>query len=128
MSAPTPVSALVHSSTLVTAGVYLLIRVIPGMGFEVGRGRIMVLLVFSLVTTVMAGFGACLEVDLKKVVALSTLRQLGVIMFSLSMGRYDLAFFHLVRHAMFKALLFVSVGRVIHGFDDSQELRNIRGL
>lgn len=82
----------------------------------------------ALFTISMAGFRACFEVDLKKVVALSTLSQLGVIMFSLRMGLYVLAFFHLMSHALFKALIFIRVGRVIHGFKDSQELRDISGL
>lgn len=127
MNAPTPVSALVHSSTLVTAGVYLLIRVYFGMA-EVPEVGSMVLMGVALFTINMAGFSACFEVDLKKVIALSTLSQLGVIMFSLRLGYYVLAFFHLISHAFFKALMFVRVGRVIHGFKDSQELRNIRGL
>ena len=126
MNAPTPVSALVHSSTLVTAGVYLLIRVFYGM--EVESVGVLLLLWVSLFTMNMAGFRACFEVDLKKVVALSTLSQLGVIIFSLRLGYYVLAFFHLIRHALFKALIFVRVGRVIHGHKDSQELRDIRGL
>lgn len=76
----------------------------------------------------MAGIRAYYEVDMKKVVALSTLSQLGIIIFSLSLGYYCLAFFHLVSHALFKALLFVSVGCVIHSHSDWQDFRAIGGL
>lgn len=127
--APTPVSALVHSSTLVTAGVYLLIRFFVCVGgVEAGGVVSKFLLVVSLVTVLVSGVGACVEVDLKKVVALSTLSQLGVMMFALGIGAYELAFFHLVTHALFKALLFLRVGRVIHSSSGSQELRDIGGL
>lgn len=129
MRAPTPVSALVHSSTLVTAGVYLLIRLLCRLGDLVLRGFISgLLLTVSLVTIIIAGLSGCFEVDLKKVVALSTLRQLGIMIFSLSIGYYGLAFFHLVRHALFKALLFLRVGRALHMFSSSQELRDYGGL
>lgn len=127
--APTPVSALVHSSTLVTAGVYLIIRLLMGVGeLQVGGFVRRFLLVASLLTNVMAGVRACFEVDLKKVVALSTLRQLGIIVMSLAMGYYSLAFFHLITHALFKSLMFIRVGRVIHLFNDSQDLRDMGGL
>lgn len=129
MRAPTPVSALVHSSTLVTAGVYLLIRLLCRIGDLVLRRLISgLLLTVSLVTVIISGLSGCFEVDLKKVVALSTLRQLGIIIFSLRIGYYGLAFFHLVRHALFKALLFLRVGRAIHMFRSSQELRDYGGL
>lgn len=127
ISAPTPVSALVHSSTLVTAGVFVLIRVVPNIrvGCRVGGGWLLLVSVFTLC---MAGVSACVELDLKKVVALSTLSQLGVIMFSLRLGYCSLAFFHLLRHALFKSILFVSVGCVIHGFGDGQDFRVVGGL
>ena len=76
----------------------------------------------------MAGVSACFELDIKKIVALSTLSQLGVMMFSLSIGYCSLAFFHLIRHALFKALLFISVGCVIHNHNDWQDFRSVRGL
>lgn len=82
----------------------------------------------SVFTVFVAGMGACSEVDMKKVVALSTLSQLGVMIFSLRLGFYSLAFFHLIRHALFKALLFVGVGCVIHGCGGWQDIRMIRGL
>lgn len=127
ISAPTPVSALVHSSTLVTAGVYFLIRVCLRVDRMPVVGSLLLLWV-GLFTINIAGFRACFEVDFKKVIALSTLSQLGVIIFSLRLGYYMLAFFHLMSHAFFKALIFISVGRVIHSLKDFQELRDIGGL
>jgi NADH-ubiquinone oxidoreductase chain 5 len=97
MAAPTPVSSLVHSSTLVTAGVYLLIR----FNFLIKLNYY--LLIFSLLTMLMSGLRALFETDMKKVIALSTLSQLGVMMFSLSVGIKELAFFHLMTHALFKS-------------------------
>nr|YP_009740453.1 NADH dehydrogenase subunit 5 [Salina celebensis]QID03180.1 NADH dehydrogenase subunit 5 [Salina celebensis] len=122
MAAPTPVSALVHSSTLVTAGVYLLIRFsellsVSNFMFLVG--------VF---TMFMSGLGANFETDLKKIIALSTLSQLGVMMMILSLGSSELAFFHLLSHALFKSLLFLCAGSFIHSMGDTQDIRNLGGL
>ncbi len=123
IAAPTPVSALVHSSTLVTAGVYLLIR----FG-TFNEGRISIYLFFiSVVTIFMSGLVAVFEYDLKKVIALSTLRQLAVIMFSISLGLYLIAFFHLIIHALFKAILFLCAGAMIHGQGGTQDIRNYGG-
>nr|YP_010049492.1 NADH dehydrogenase subunit 5 [Yuukianura szeptyckii]QPL15827.1 NADH dehydrogenase subunit 5 [Yuukianura szeptyckii] len=119
MAAPTPISALVHSSTLVTAGVYLLIR------FHLYLGINKYLMYISLLTLVMSGVGASYEFDLKKIIALSTLSQLGVMMFSLSVGMWELAFFHLISHATFKSLLFLCAGVYIHSFNDTQDIRGL---
>nr|YP_009235852.1 NADH dehydrogenase subunit 5 [Bactrocera umbrosa]AMD83707.1 NADH dehydrogenase subunit 5 [Bactrocera umbrosa] len=125
MAAPTPVSALVHSSTLVTAGVYLLIRFnILLSGSWLGD----LLLLLSGLTMFMAGLGANFEFDLKKIIALSTLSQLGLMMSILSMGFYSLAFFHLLTHALFKALLFMCAGAIIHNMNNSQDIRLMGGL
>ena len=121
MAAPTPVSALVHSSTLVTAGVYLLVRFGGGLGGAMGS---YILAVGSL-TIVIAGSAAIFETDIKKIVALSTLRQLGLIIAAVGMGLLNLAFFHLLTHAYFKALLFITVGNIIHLSRDHQDLRLI---
>nr|YP_009512588.1 NADH dehydrogenase subunit 5 [Gennadas parvus]AXJ93155.1 NADH dehydrogenase subunit 5 [Gennadas parvus] len=125
MAAPTPVSALVHSSTLVTAGVYLLIRF--SIILESSEAQVLLLLLSSL-TMFMAGLGANFEYDLKKIIALSTLSQLGVMMSILSLGYPDLAFFHLLAHALFKALLFMCAGSVIHSVKDYQDIRMMGGL
>nr|YP_009133004.1 NADH dehydrogenase subunit 5 [Graphium chironides]AKB92519.1 NADH dehydrogenase subunit 5 [Graphium chironides] len=125
MAAPTPVSALVHSSTLVTAGVYLLIRfnlMLVDMIF------LKFLLLLSGLTMMMAGITANYEFDLKKIIALSTLSQLGLMMSILSMGLSDLAFFHLLTHAMFKALLFMCAGAIIHMMNDIQDIRYMGGI
>nr|YP_009158973.1 NADH dehydrogenase subunit 5 [Prosopocoilus gracilis]AKN01392.1 NADH dehydrogenase subunit 5 [Prosopocoilus gracilis] len=124
MAAPTPVSSLVHSSTLVTAGVYLLIRFNFCMGESV---KIMLLFIASL-TMFMAGLGASYEYDLKKIIALSTLSQLGLMMSILAMGGYVLAFYHLLTHALFKALLFMCAGAMIHGLGNCQDIRFMGGV
>nr|AMP43723.1 NADH dehydrogenase subunit 5 [Dolichopus bigeniculatus] len=125
MAAPTPVSALVHSSTLVTAGVYLLIR-FNVLLCDTWAGSF--LLVVSGLTMFMAGMGANFEFDLKKIIALSTLSQLGLMMSILSMGFYKLAFFHLLTHALFKALLFMCAGAIIHNMNNFQDIRYMGGL
>lgn len=124
IAAPTPVSALVHSSTLVTAGVYLIFR------YE----NLLILININLLliglgslTIFMARVRAFFEIDIKKIVALSTLRQLGVIMSALGAGFYLLGFFHLLSHAFFKALLFIRAGNLIHSSERFQDLRVIGG-
>nr|YP_010946876.1 NADH dehydrogenase subunit 5 [Sorineuchora nigra]WGO57633.1 NADH dehydrogenase subunit 5 [Sorineuchora nigra] len=124
MAAPTPVSALVHSSTLVTAGVYLLIRFSPCFNTSL----FYILMFFSTVTMFMAGLGANFEYDLKKIIALSTLSQLGLMMSVLGLGYFNLAFFHLLMHALFKALLFMCAGVIIHCMSDAQDIRYMGGL
>nr|YP_010586401.1 NADH dehydrogenase subunit 5 [Nothopsyche ruficollis]UZZ44189.1 NADH dehydrogenase subunit 5 [Nothopsyche ruficollis] len=120
MAAPTPVSALVHSSTLVTAGVYLLIRFSPLLENTV---LFRVLMVIGMLTMFISGLGANFEFDLKKIIALSTLSQLGLMMCILGAGFSDLAFFHLLAHAFFKSMLFLCAGILIHSFNDIQDLR-----
>lgn len=124
IAAPTPVSSLVHSSTLVTAGVYLLIRFRPCLGSEICY----LLLFFRRITIFISGLGANYEFDLKKIIALSTLRQLGLIIRILCLGEYKLAFFHLLTHALFKALLFMCSGLIIHNLNSTQDIRFIGGL
>jgi len=123
IAAPSPVSALVHSSTLVTAGVYVLIRF---SGCLIG-GWYLFLGVVSSLTIFISAIRAVYEPDVKKVVALSTLSQLGVIMLAISVGAIRICFFHLVSHALFKALMFLCVGRVIH-FSGIQDLRYLGGF
>lgn len=123
IAAPTPVSSLVHSSTLVTAGVYLLIRC-----YSVLRSRDVILnalKILSLFTLLLARSAAIFCFDIKKIIALSTLSQLRVIMFALSHGLVFVSFFHLVIHALFKALLFLSAGAVIHSMIGSQDIRRM---
>nr|APX39385.1 NADH dehydrogenase subunit 5 [Longitarsus luridus] len=124
MAAPTPVSSLVHSSTLVTAGVYLLIR----FNFAFSENLMYFLLFISSLTMFMSGLGANFEFDLKKIIALSTLSQLGLMMSILALGSYKLAFFHLLIHALFKALLFMCAGNIIHSLSNYQDIRYMGGL
>nr|YP_009654804.1 NADH dehydrogenase subunit 5 [Leptoglossus membranaceus]QCI09358.1 NADH dehydrogenase subunit 5 [Leptoglossus membranaceus] len=121
MAAPTPVSALVHSSTLVTAGVYLLIR----FNELLSQFNMSFFLLLSMLTMFMSGLGANFEYDLKKIIALSTLSQLGLMMSILFMGYPVIAFFHLLTHAFFKALLFLCAGLIIHCMNDSQDIRHM---
>lgn len=121
MAAPTPVSALVHSSTLVTAGVFLLIRFF---------GRLSeffyfcpILFYWGVITSLMASLTALFENDMKKIIALSTLSQLGVIIFCLGLNQPYLTFYHLVTHALFKALLFICAGTFIHCNYNVQDIR-----
>nr|YP_010583750.1 NADH dehydrogenase subunit 5 [Sepia elegans]UXN83946.1 NADH dehydrogenase subunit 5 [Sepia elegans] len=126
MAAPTPVSALVHSSTLVTAGVYLFIRFYSYLGSYYWFSNFIVYI--SIMTTLMSGICALYEYDMKKIIALSTLSQLGVMMMSLGLGMPMLALFHLYTHAMFKALLFICGGNIIHSFEGKQDLRQISNI
>lgn len=126
MAAPTPVSALVHSSTLVTAGVFLLIRFYPFLSTYSNFN--LILLIFAVMTSLIAGLRANTECDIKKIIALSTLRQLGVIITSIALGFPKLALFHLLTHALFKALLFLCAGTLIHSHLHSQDLRFIGSL
>nr|UPL65721.1 NADH dehydrogenase subunit 5 [Enoplops sibiricus] len=121
MAAPTPVSALVHSSTLVTAGVYLLIR----FNFLLYQYNLSFFLLISMLTMFMSGLSANFEYDLKKIIALSTLSQLGLMMSILFMGYPIISFFHLLTHAFFKALLFLCAGLIIHCMNDSQDIRHM---
>nr|AYR05258.1 NADH dehydrogenase subunit 5 [Coleoptera sp. ACP-2013] len=124
MAAPTPVSSLVHSSTLVTAGVYLLIR----FNYSFSSMMMNILLIISVITMFMSGLGANFEFDLKKIIALSTLSQLGLMMSILSLGDYKLSFFHLLSHALFKALLFMCAGNIIHNLLNIQDIRYMGSL
>nr|UPL65553.1 NADH dehydrogenase subunit 5 [Artheneis intricata] len=124
MAAPTPVSALVHSSTLVTAGVYLLIR----FSEIIFSYDLSFFLLLSTLTMFMSGLCAVSEYDLKKVIALSTLSQLGMMMSILFMGYPLASFFHLLTHAFFKALLFLCAGMIIHCVNDNQDIRYMGGL
>jgi len=122
MAAPTPVSALVHSSTLVTAGVYLLIRM-NLIIIEINMSYL--LLILGIMTIIIAGLTAMLEIDIKKIIALSTLRQLGIMILILGVGNPMLSFFHLLSHAFFKAILFICAGIVIHNIKDYQDIRKM---
>nr|UXX50232.1 NADH dehydrogenase subunit 5 [Haemaphysalis concinna] len=120
MAAPTPVSSLVHSSTLVTAGVYLMIRF---NYLFLNNLNMMFLLKISLITMMMSGMNAYLETDFKKIIAFSTLSQLSMMMIITSLNMSELAFFHLVMHAIFKSMLFLCAGLIIHFMNGNQDVR-----
>nr|YP_010714148.1 NADH dehydrogenase subunit 5 [Plautia stali]WDD39711.1 NADH dehydrogenase subunit 5 [Plautia stali] len=124
MAAPTPVSALVHSSTLVTAGVYLLIR----FSELLYNYNLNYFLLISCLTMFMSGLSANFEYDLKKIIALSTLSQLGLMMSMLFMGYSIYAYYHMLTHAFFKALMFLCAGLIIHCMNDSQDIRHMGNL
>nr|WHS15591.1 NADH dehydrogenase subunit 5 [Physella acuta] len=126
MAAPTPVSALVHSSTLVTAGIYLMIRIMIISDFSEFTSSILVFL--GAVTSILGGSAAVFENDLKKIIALSTLSQLGVMMFTVGMGYPLLALFHLYMHALFKAMLFMAAGNILMISFGCQDLRLLGGV
>lgn len=125
IAAPTPVSALVHSSTLVTAGVYLLIRFNK---YLIMREFGSILITLSVLTIFISGLIANFEFDLKKIIALSTLRQLGLIIIILRIGFPILSYYHLLTHAIFKSLLFIRAGVIIHRIINNQDIRVIGGL
>lgn len=125
IAAPTPVSALVHSSTLVTAGVYLLIRF---NRYLIIREFRKILIILSVLTIFISGLIANFEFDLKKIIALSTLRQLGLIIIILSIGFPILSYYHLLTHAIFKSLLFIRAGIIIHSIINNQDIRLMGGL
>lgn len=124
ITAPTPISALVHSSTLVTAGVYLLIR----FNHLINKNFLFFLFILSTLTIFIAGISANFEFDLKKIIAISTLRQLGLIIITISLNLPKLTFFHLITHAIFKSLLFLCAGIIIHNYFNNQDIRFISFL
>nr|QWS05454.1 NADH dehydrogenase subunit 5 [Zecheuna tonkinensis] len=124
MAAPTPVSSLVHSSTLVTSGVYLLIR----FNYYIFYMDTFFLMFISLITMFLSGFSACVENDLKKIIAFSTLSQLSFMFIVLSFGSLILCFIHLLIHAIFKSMLFLCSGFFIHCFFGNQDIRFMGGL
>nr|AWN56257.1 NADH dehydrogenase subunit 5 [Euschistus heros] len=121
MAAPTPVSSLVHSSTLVTAGIYMLIRFIPLI--KLFNYMMLMLMYIGLITMMMAGMSAIFEFDLKKIIAYSTLSQLGLMLMILGFNNSNLAFFHLITHAMFKSMMFMCSGIIIHSMNNYQDIR-----
>lgn len=126
MEGPTPVSALIHAATMVTAGVFLLIRFSPVLEFS--PGVLGVVTVVGAFTALFAGTVGIFQNDLKRVIAYSTCSQLGYMVLACGLSNYSLALFHLLNHAFFKALLFLSAGSVIHALLDEQDMRRMGGL
>lgn len=126
MEGPTPVSALIHAATLVTAGVYLMLRSSPII--EYGPTVLVVITWVGALTAFVAATTGLLQNDLKRVIAYSTMSQMGYLFMAVGLSQYNAALFHLVNHAFFKALLFLAAGAVIHGMADQQDLRRLGGL
>lgn len=126
MEGPTPVSALIHAATLVTAGVYLMLRSSPII--EYGPTVLVVITWVGALTAFFAATTGLLQNDLKRVIAYSTCSQMGYLFMAVGLSQYNVALFHLVNHAFFKALLFLAAGAVIHGMADQQDLRRLGGL
>lgn len=126
MEGPTPVSALIHAATLVTAGVYLMLRSSPVI--EYGPTVLVVITWVGALTAFVAATTGLLQNDLKRVIAYSTMSQIGYLFIAVGLSQYNVALFHLVNHAFFKALLFLAAGAVIHGMADQQDLRRLGGL
>ena len=126
MEGPTPVSALIHAATMVTAGVYLLMRTSPLI--EYSSTVLILCLWLGAITTVFSSFIGLFQQDIKKVIAYSTMSQLGMMVIAVGLSSYNVALFHLVNHAFYKGLLFLGAGAVIHAVSDNQDFRKYGGL
>jgi NADH-ubiquinone oxidoreductase chain 5 len=126
MEGPTPVSALIHAATMVTAGVYILMRSSPLI--EYSSTVLMLCLWLGAITTVFSSLIGLFQQDIKKVIAYSTMSQLGMMVIAVGLSSYNIALFHLVNHAFYKALLFLGAGSVIHAVADNQDFRRYGGL
>src|SRR6201986_1961100 len=126
MEGPTPVSALIHAATMVTAGVYLLMRSSPLI--EYSSTVLMLCLYLGAITTVFSSLIGLFQQDIKKVIAYSTMSQLGMMVIAVGLSSYNIALFHLVNHAFYKGLLFLGAGAVIHAVADNQDFRKYGGL
>ncbi len=126
MAGPTPVSALIHAATMVTAGVYMIVRLNPL--FVVAPNTMMVIAVIGAATAVMAATIGLTQYDIKKVLAYSTVSQLGYMFLAVGVGAFGAGMFHLMTHAFFKALMFLGSGSVIHGMHEEQDIRKMGGL
>ena len=126
MEGPTPVSALIHAATMVTAGVFLVVRCSPI--FEFSQIALNTVAIIGMITAVFAASVALVQNDIKRIIAYSTCSQLGYMFFAAGVGAYHVAIFHLFTHAFFKALLFLGSGSVIHAFNDEQDIREMGGV
>jgi len=126
MEGPTPVSALIHAATLVTAGVYLLMRSSPLLEFS--PTALLCITFVGASTAFFAASTGLLQNDIKRVIAYSTCSQIGYLFIAVGISQYNVALFHLVNHAYFKAVLFLAAGGVLHSMADQQDLRRLGGL
>jgi NADH-ubiquinone oxidoreductase chain 5 len=126
MEGPTPVSALIHAATLVTAGLYLLLRSSPLL--EYSSTALLIITLTGATTAFLAATCGLVQNDLKRIIAFSTISQLGYMVMAVGLSQYNVALMHVINHAFFKALLFLGAGAVIHSFSDQQDIRRIGGL
>ncbi|MFD1629164.1 NADH-quinone oxidoreductase subunit L [Pseudopedobacter beijingensis] len=126
MAGPTPVSALIHAATMVTAGIYMIVR--SNILFALAPLTMDIIAIVGLLTAIIAAIIALTQTDIKKVLAYSTVSQLGYMFLGLGVGAFTGAFFHVITHAFFKALLFLGAGSVIHAMSNEQDMRNMGGL
>jgi len=126
MEGPTPVSALIHAATMVTAGVYLLIRTSPIIEFS--TTALLIILWLGGITTIFSSLIGLFQQDIKKVIAYSTMSQLGMMVIAVGLSSYNIALFHLINHAFYKGLLFLGAGAVIHAVSDNQDFRKYGSL
>jgi NADH-ubiquinone oxidoreductase chain 5 len=126
MEGPTPVSALIHAATLVTAGLYLLLRSAPLL--EYSSTALLIITLTGATTAFFAATCGLVQNDLKRIIAFSTISQLGYMVMAVGLSQYNVALMHVINHAFFKALLFLGAGAVIHSFSDQQDIRRIGGL
>ncbi|HWU33804.1 MAG TPA: NADH-quinone oxidoreductase subunit L, partial [Methylovorus sp.] len=126
MEGPTPISALIHAATMVTAGIFMVARMSPL--FEMSTTALSTVMVIGAITALFMGFLGIIQNDIKRVVAYSTLSQLGYMTVALGASAYSVAIFHLMTHAFFKALLFLAAGSVIMGMHHDQDIRNMGGV
>jgi NADH-ubiquinone oxidoreductase chain 5 len=126
MEGPTPVSALIHAATMVTAGVYLLMRSSPLI--EYSSTLLLLILWLGAITTIFSSLVGLFQQDIKRVIAYSTMSQLGMMVIAVGISSYNLALFHLINHAFYKGLLFLGAGAVIHAIADNQDFRKYGGL
>ncbi len=126
MEGPTPVSALIHAATMVTAGVFLVVRCSPI--YEYSQFALSLITIVGMTTAIFAASIALVQNDIKKIIAYSTCSQLGYMFFAAGVGAYNVAMFHLFTHAFFKALLFLGSGSVIHSFKDEQDISKMGGV
>jgi NADH-quinone oxidoreductase subunit L len=126
MEGPTPISALIHAATMVAAGVFMIVRMSPLM--DAAPGTLELITVVGATTAFFAGTVGCVQNDIKRIIAYSTCSQLGYMFLAVGLGAYPVAMFHLIDHAFFKALLFLSAGSVIHAMSDEQDIRLMGGI
>jgi len=124
MEGATPVSALLHAATMVTAGIFLILRILP---ISIYNSYVYyTIMIIGILTVILGGISSLYQNDIKKVIAFSTLSQLGYMYYSAGIGQYENSYYHLIIHGFFKALLFLTAGIIIHHYSNEQDFRKIK--